>query len=141
MLVKQIMNRSVVTAKPDITLKEASKVMSEFHIGSLIIVKNKKIVGILTSSDILKAVASDKDPNVTLAEEIMSKNVKTIEPDKDLDDAVLTMIENKIKRLPVVSGDKLVGILTASDIIVIEPKLIAKFASLLSLRLPSYSGG
>jgi len=135
------MNRSVVTAKPDITLKEASKVMSEFHIGSLIIVKNKKIVGILTSSDILKAVASDKDPNVTLAEEIMSKNVKTIEPDKDLDDAVLTMIENKIKRLPVVSGDKLVGILTASDIIVIEPKLIAKFASLLSLRLPSYSGG
>jgi len=141
MLIRQIMNRRVVTAKPSITLKEASKVMSELHIGSLVIVENKKIIGILTSTDILKAIARDKDPNVTLAEEVMSRDVKTIEPDKDINDAVLMMLENRIKRLPVVSEGKLVGIITASDIITVEPKLIAKLAALMSLKLPGYSGG
>lgn len=141
MLVKQVMNRRVVTASPDITLKEASKVMSKLHIGSLVIVSESKIVGILTSTDILKSIANEKDPETTLAREVMSKDVKTIDPNTELDEAVLTMVTNKIKRLPVVSEGKIVGIITASDIIVVEPKLIAKLAALLSLKIPGYSGG
>jgi CBS domain-containing protein len=139
--VKTVMNKNVVIAKKDITLKEATEVMTKLHIGCLLIIENKKILGIITSSDILKAIANDKNPNTVLAEEIMSKNVVTIDPDKRIEDAVDMMIKNRIKKLPVVSDDKIEGIITASDIIVVEPKLIATVASLISLKMPGYTGG
>ncbi len=141
MLVRDIMNKNVVVSKKDATLKEASEVMSKLHIGSLLIVDKKKIAGIITHSDIVKAIAAEKKPDITLAEEIMSKKVVTIEPDKKLDDAVSLMIENKIKKLPVVEEGKILGIVTASDIVVVEPKLVASIANLLSLQLPGYKGG
>ncbi len=141
MLVKDVMNRNVIVAKPDVTVREASKVMAKFHIGSLIIQSAGKIIGIMTERDVLQAVATGKDPETTLVEEIMSKNVITIEPDKKIEDAVELMIEHKIKKLPVVSEGKLVGIITASDIIVVEPKLIASIANLISIKLPGYRGG
>ena len=141
MLVKDVMNKNVIVAKPDVTVREASKVMAKFHIGSLIIQSAGKIIGIMTERDVLQAVATGKDPETTLVEEIMSKNVITIEPDKKIEDAVELMIEHKIKKLPVVSEGKLVGIITASDIIVVEPKLIASIANLISIKLPGYRGG
>jgi len=141
MLVKDVMNRNVIVAKPDVTVREASKVMAKFHIGSLIIQSAGKIIGIMTERDVLQAVATGKDPETTLVEEIMSKNVITIDPDKKIEDAVELMIEHKIKKLPVVSEGKLVGIITASDIIVVEPKLIASIANLISIKLPGYRGG
>lgn len=134
------MNRNVIIAKKDITLKEASEVMSKLHIGSLVITEDQKIVGIITSTDILKAIASEKKPEITLAEEIMSKSVVTIDPEKTVDDAVDMMLKNKIKKLPVTSEGKIVGMITASDIMVVEPKLVATVASLISLRTP-YAGG
>jgi CBS domain-containing protein len=141
MLVKDIMNKNVVIAKPEITVREASTAMNKFHIGSLVIVKDNNIVGILTERDILTAVAEGKDLERTLAEEIMTKNVITIEPGKRIEDAVNLMTEHKIKKLPVVDDGKLVGIVTASDIIVVEPKLIETVANLLSIRMPGYRGG
>lgn len=141
MLVKDIMNKKVFVAKPEVTLREASEVMSRLHIGCLVITQDEKIIGIITGSDILRSIAQGKNPDTTLVEEIMSREVKTIEPDKRIEDAVDLMIKYKIKKLPVVDGKKLVGIVTASDIVVIEPKLIASIASLVSLKLPGYSGG
>lgn len=141
MLVRQIMNRDVVIAKPEATLKEASEVMAKFHIGSLVISDGEKIFGILTSSDILKAIASGKDVGKTLIDNVMTKNVITIEPDKDIEAAVDLMVQNKIKKLPVVDQGRLVGVITASDIFTIEPKLLANLASLLSTNMANYTGG
>lgn len=141
MLVKDVMNKNVVIGKPDVTIREASRIMAEFHIGSMVIVEEGKIVGILTERDVLNCVAKGKDPDTTVVFDIMSKNVITIEPDKRVEDAVDLMIKYKIKKLPVVRDDKLIGIITASDIIVVEPKLIQSIASLVSIRLPKYSGG
>jgi CBS domain-containing protein len=135
------MNRRIITCKPTLTLKEASKIMGESHIGSLVVTEDDKIVGIITNSDIMRAIGNDKDPNTTLVGEVMSRDVKVIEPDRSLEDAVKMMIENKIKKLPVVDNQKLVGIITASDIAVVQPRLIASIASLLSIRIPMYSGG
>ncbi|MEM5801857.1 MAG: CBS domain-containing protein [Candidatus Aenigmatarchaeota archaeon] len=140
-LVRNIMRREVVTAKPNITLKEASKVMTSLKIGSLVITQNDKIIGILTGTDILKAIAENKDVDTTLAEEIMKKNVITIDADEKIETAANLMVENRIKKLPVVDNGKLVGIVSASDIIAIEPKLIQNLASLIALKLPGYSGG
>jgi CBS domain-containing protein len=115
--------------------------MIEFDIGSLVVTKGDNILGILTSTDILKAVSDGKNFDKTLAEEIMSKEVETIEPDKALEDAVDVMVKHKIKKLPVTENGKLVGIITTSDIFVVEPKLIESVASLISLKLPGYQGG
>jgi len=141
MIVKDIMRREVIVAKPDVTLREASKVMSQFQIGSLIITEKKKILGIVTERNVLSAVAKGKNPELVTAEEIMAKNVITIEPDKNIEEAVELMVKNRIKKLPVVRDDKLIGIVTASDIIVVEPKLIQSIASLVSIKLPAYRGG
>lgn len=141
MLVREVMNKQVVVSKPETSLKEASKVMTDMRIGSLVVVEEEKILGILTGSDVLRAIASGKDPDRTLIENAMSKNVKTIEPDKTIEEAVDMMVEHKIKKLPVIDSGKIIGIVTASDIVVLEPKLIANVAALLSLRLPGYSGG
>ena len=141
MLVRDVMNKNVVVAKPDITVKEAAGIMSQHHIGSLVILKDKKIVGIITERNILIAVAQGKDAELTTVEEIMSKNVVTVAPDKTVEDAVNLMTEHKIKKLPVVEGDNLIGIITASDILVVEPKLIEGIANLISIKLPGYRGG
>ena len=141
MIVRHIMQKNVVTARKDVTLKEACEVMAKLHIGSLIVCEDHRILGIITSTDVLKAVASGRDVNTTTVGEIMSTKIISIDPDTSLEKAVEIMIENKIKRLPVVEEGKLVGIVTASDIIVVEPKLIEGIANLLSLKLPGYKGG
>jgi CBS domain-containing protein len=141
MLVREVMNKNVVTAEPDITVKEAAKMMSQFHIGSLVILKDKKIVGIITERTILVAVAQGKDAELTTVEEIMTKDVITIEPDKTIEDAVDLMSKNRIKKLPVVDGEKLIGIITASDIVVVEPSLIEEIAKLVSVNITGYRGG
>lgn len=60
MLLKDVMNKNVVAVRPDISLKDAAKTMYDRHIGSLIVVDDENIVGILTQSDIIKAVTLEK---------------------------------------------------------------------------------
>lgn len=140
MLVKDVMNKNVVIAKPETTLKEAAKVMGEMNIGSLIIVENDRILGIITSTDVMKAVGEGKDPDSTFVRDIMSKNVITIHANEALSKAVELIVKHKIKRLPVMIGEKLVGIITVSDIAIVEPKIVASISSLISLRAPKYTG-
>ncbi|MCD6371687.1 MAG: CBS domain-containing protein [Candidatus Aenigmarchaeota archaeon] len=135
------MKRDVVTAKPTLSLREAAKVMTDLGIGSLVIVEDEELMGIVTGTDILKAISAGKDVNTTLVRDIMSKPVKTVDPSCDIEDAVEIMTKHKIKRLVVVENDKIVGIVTASDILSIEPKLIEHLSKLISIRLPGYSGG
>jgi len=141
MLVRDVMNRNVITASEDINLKDAAKKMYNNKIGSLVVVRKNKLVGIITQTDVIKAISEDREIETTLVADIMNKNVITVEPSKTIEEAVNLMTEHKIKKLPVVDGGKLVGIITASDIIVIEPKLIEGIASLISLKLPGYKGG
>ena len=86
MLVKAVMNKPV-TAKDTISVREAAKIMSNRGIGSLIIVKDKKIAGIITERDIMKNVAK-LEGKVT---GVMSKGVKTIGPEEDVNAAAESM--------------------------------------------------
>lgn len=141
MIVRDVMNKKVVVAKSDISIKKASEVMGKYHIGSLVVQDDDEIRGILTERDVLMSVANGKDPNATTISEIMTKNVVIIDPDKTLSEVVDLMIKHKIKKVPVVEEGKLVGIITASDIVVVEPKLVAGIANLISMKLPGYRGG
>ena len=135
------MKKSVVVSSPEINLRKASKIMAEMNIGSLVIVENEKPIGIVTSTDILKAISENKDVDSTLVKQIMSSPVITIDPSQTLEEAVEIMVKNNIKRLVVLEGEKIVGIISASDIISVEPKLIQQLSKLMVLKLPGYSGG
>jgi CBS domain-containing protein len=132
MLVNQAMTKKVLIINPDITIKDAAKIMSQYRVGSIIVVEKDKLVGIITELDIIwKVVANELDPKITLVRDVMSKKVVTIKADQTLEDATEVMVENKIKKLPVIEGNKIVGIITATDIISIQPKLIESLAKLM----------
>ena len=135
------MNRNVVIVKPELTLKEACDVMSKLRIGSLIVLSDQKLLGIVTSTNVMKAIAGGRDPEKTLVNNIMTKEIITVGSDNDLEEAVDLMVKNKIKKLPVVDNGKLVGMVTTSDIISVEPKLLESVISLLSVKPPMYTGG
>lgn len=112
MQVKEIMNK-VIAIEHDVSVREAAKIMSNRNIGSLVILRKNKIVGIMTERDILKNI-SFLGKKIS---SIMSKNVVTIDQGETIDNAALIMTEKKIKRLPVIDRGKLVGIITGIDIV------------------------
>jgi len=122
MKVKEIMNKAV-TESHDITLRDAARVMSDMNIGSLILMNKDKIVGIVTDTDILKNL-NKLEVGIS---KVMSKNVITIEDDESLEDAANLMAEKKIKRLPVLRDEKLLGIITATDLIANSDELNEDF--------------
>jgi len=112
MKIKDVMNKAVAIDQ-NISLKEAAKIMSDKNIGSLIAVKDEKVMGILTEHDVVSNI-SGLDKKVS---SIMAKKVTTIDSNKDINEAAIIMAENKIKRLPVLAEGDLVGVITVTDII------------------------
>ncbi len=133
--VGEIMVRDVATIAPTVSLVACARAMREQKVGCLVVTEGEQVVGILTEQDIArKVVAEGLDPEQNTVAEIMSRTVETISPDKDLQDAVLLMGNNEIKHLPVIHEGKLMGILTAKDIIFVEPTLIEKLTFNVSMQ-------
>lgn len=134
MIVKDVMNTEVKTIGEESSIQEAAEQMKKFRIGSLVVVKNSKMIGILTERDILdKVVAEAEDSSKVKVKEIMTKEVVMVAPDKDIGEAAELMMEKKIKKLPVIQGKQLVGIVTATDLCTAEPKLIEQVGALMLL--------
>lgn len=127
--IEQIMTKDVITITPETTLYEAARIMGEKHIGSLIVMKYETAVGIITERDLLREVVAreidlEKDwlvGGVTIKEEkvekIMSYPLITISLKSSIKEAAQMMIENRIRRLAVREHGKVVGIVTAADLI------------------------
>ncbi|MCI0393747.1 MAG: CBS domain-containing protein [Chloroflexi bacterium] len=125
-LVKEWMTKDVVTIEPGTTLPEAHRLMRERRIRRLPVVKNGRLVGIVTRGDIRGAEASDAtslsiwELNYLLArlkiDEIMTRNPVTVSPETTIGAAAQVMLDNKISGLPVVEDGRVVGIITESDI-------------------------
>ena len=133
MQVKDIMSDTVHTIPPTQTVKRAAEAMSRRKIGSLIVVSETKLEGIITERDIMsKVVSLGKDASKIKVKEVMSKEVVFIEPDSDIDEAARAMVDNQIKKLPVVYQNRLIGIVTAMDIVMAEPKITEQISSLVT---------
>ena len=124
--VKHIMNSNIVTVSPGTNLIKAASLMEENHIGSLIVMSHKKLMGIVTERDFLfRALANNMDPHKTKIHDIMSAPIHVINKEIKLTDAAKQMTKYRIRRLPVVNGDNnLVGILSQKDILKIAPHLL-----------------
>jgi len=130
--VKDIMNTDVKTITPDSTVQKAAKKMDEFGIGSLIVVKDGKLAGIVTERDILEnVVAKAKLSSQVMVKDIMTKEVIMVRPDMEVEDASEIMMEKKIKKLPVIKDDSLIGIITATDIVTAQPMLMQQLSELM----------
>jgi CBS domain-containing protein len=115
--VADIMSRKVITTSPETTMMQASMIMGEKHIGSLIVTKYKTPVAIVTERDLLSRVlATGMDLRKTLVGDIMSYPLIKICPTLEIREAARIMI-NKKGRLAVYECGKLAGIITASDLI------------------------
>jgi CBS domain-containing protein len=116
--VKMLMSERVVTIDASSSAFDAAREIMDRDIGCVVVLKEKKVVGIVTKGDILReAVMKRLDPQQLNVERVMSHPVLTIEPTKTLEDASSLMSEEKLTKLPVVNNKgELVGIITSSDI-------------------------
>jgi CBS domain-containing protein len=91
--------------------------MKEADAGMIPVVNNGNILGTVTDRDIVvRLVAEGRDPQSTPVYEIASTEIVTIEPDRDLDEALELMAKHKVRRLPVVENGRLVGVLAQADV-------------------------
>jgi len=100
---------------------EAARLMREEHIGSLPIIDNEQLVGMITDRDITtRVVAEAADPKLTSVGDVYSQDLISVEPESDLEEALLLMARHQVRRLPVVDNGKLVGIVAQADIALTE---------------------
>ena len=123
--VEDIMVKEVITIDEKATVKDAADVMNKFEIGCLLVTREGKAVGIITERDLLKRVVSQvKHPRRTKVEGVMSKPLIVVEPTMELEEAAKLMFRLKIKKLPVVKGGQLIGLVTLTDLARFQPQMI-----------------
>ena len=118
-LVRYIMATDVETAKPETTVADLARLMEKADVGSIPVVRDGKLEGIVTDRDIvIRAIAEDRDPQSTPVGEVCTGNPTTLEPSQSVDEAVQAMREHDIRRLPVVQDGRPVGIVSLGDLAV-----------------------
>jgi CBS domain-containing protein len=123
--VADVMVKEVITIDAGLTVKEAADIMNKFEIGCVIAVRKGKAMGILTERDLLKrVVAEGRDASKIKVKDVMTSPLVVTESDMDLGEAVRLMFKMKIKKLPVVDGKKLVGLVSLTDIARFQPQMI-----------------
>ena len=96
---------------------EAARLMRDEHIGSLPITDDEEPVGMITDRDITtRVVAEAADPKMTSVGDVVSRDLISVEPDEDLEEAVQLMASHQVRRLPVVENGRLVGIVAQADV-------------------------
>ena len=133
-LVRDIMNSPVISASPQDNIKDIAIKMKEERIGSIVIMENEKAAGIVTDWDIVSnAVVKDVRPSMVKALEIMQE-LHTIEGEEGVTEAARALRQHGIKRLGVVYKNRLVGIISASDVIAVTPDLVDVISEKAALR-------
>lgn len=107
------------TVKVGDSVVEAAKLMKGEETGIAPIVEDGRLIGVVTDHDITtRVVAEGRDPKTTRVEEVASRDLVTIDPDEDLEEALAVMAQHEVKRLPVIEEDgTLVGIVAHDDVL------------------------
>jgi CBS domain-containing protein len=116
--VRDAMTSNPRSIEPSTTVTEAARLMKAEDVGSLPIVDGDQLVGMVTDRDtVIRVVAEGKDPQSTTVGEIASRDLVTVDPEQDLDEAMRLMAQHQVRRLPVAEEDgRLVGILAQADV-------------------------
>ncbi len=119
MKVNEIMSKDVAFIKPEASLRQAARKMKELGVGTLPIVQEGRLLGIITDRDIsCHAVAMGRDPNSTEVQKVMTRDVATCLDDLEVDAAASLMSEHHIRRLAVLDQQQqLAGVLSVDDLV------------------------
>jgi len=140
--VKEVMTKKVVVFDEEDSIQDIAKKMKDKGIGSVLIIKNDQAVGIITERDLVhKLIAGNLNAKETKAKQIMNSPLVSIRSDADINYASKIMEDKDIKKMPVVDGNKLVGIITQTDLAKYFTEQRKKFVlSHLGKNLKDYPG-
>jgi CBS domain-containing protein len=116
-LVRHAMTESPQTAKPDMTAADAAALMRQLDVGVIPVVEGGSLIGLVTDRDlVIRVIAERRDPDDVKLGGIVTKSPVTVTPDTKLSEARDLLAEHRIRRLPVMKGQELVGILSLGDV-------------------------
>ena len=111
-------DQTVHTMEPTASAYEAAKFMVDKNIGALVVIERGKVVGIVSERDCArKLVAMGRSPQDTLLRDIMSSPVMYVRPDRTREECMALMTENRLRHLPVMDGDQLIGLVSIGDLV------------------------
>ena len=115
--IRDIMEKDVITIENDKTAQDAAKIIAEKDISFLVILNEGKPQGVLSESDFVRKIAVEgkKSGDVPISE-IMSYKFRSVEPTTTIEDAIQKMLNNNIRRLLILDNEKLVGVITQTDL-------------------------
>ena len=117
MLIREVMTESVVTAEPERTVREIAELMRERNVGSVVLVDSAKPVGFVTDRDLALSVIADGRDFGDHVSDHASSPVITADPGMDVEEGADLMVRHGVRRLVVVDGDRLTGIVTLDDLV------------------------
>jgi len=123
--VEDVMTMDVITMDEKAAVKEAAETMGQNEISCVVTARKRKAIGIITESDLLKRVIVEgKNAKKTKIGEIMSSPLEVVAPGTSLEDALQLMFDKKIKKLPVIEKNHLLGLISLTDIARCQPAII-----------------
>ena len=117
MQVRDIMTTEVVTVGPHYNVADVASLMIARRIGSVIVLEEERVLGILTERDILKVIGAGEDPKTVAAHEALTDDLFTVGPDASVDEAAREMTRARVRHLPVISDEGLIGIISIRDLV------------------------
>ena len=115
--VKDVMITKVAVLDSSSMIKDAAKIMDDKNIGCVIVTKKEMPIGILTERDFVRRIAAKEKPLESQIQEVMSTPLISIDPDETVWEAAESMKVNNIHKLPVMKDNKILGIITTSDLV------------------------
>lgn len=110
--------RDVWSLGPDATVYEALQLLAEKNVGALVVVENDRVCGILSERDYArKIILIGRDSRETAVSDIMTSEVRTITEDQSVSQCMSLMTEHHVRHLPVVEGERLVGLISVGDVV------------------------
>ncbi len=116
MVLRDLMNTRVVTARPGTSVAMAAAAMVEANVGSAVVMQGKFLAGILTERDVLRAAASGEDLSASLVSEWMTPDPQSARPGTTIDEATQIMLLNGFRHLPIVEGREVCGVVSLRDL-------------------------
>lgn len=123
MIVDAIVRFPPITSPPAASVQQAAQTMHHHRVGSVLVLDGGRLVGILTETDVVRLVAQGRDPRAVAVRDVMSSPVVTIEASAELEAAAQLMKDRHLKRLVVVVGPTLRGVITVRDMAYAMPEI------------------
>jgi len=140
--IEDVLIRKIITIESEASVKDATEKMKQYSTSCLVVLSGKRVDGILTTRDVIsRIVARGLDPGNIRVNDIATRPVIMMRPEAPLDEAIKIMLQRKIKKIPLISGDKenarLYGLLSLTDIIEYHSEIFSTLWEQLIMTVPA----